>query len=141
MTAASHRHARERRGRHAEMFAGWWLKLKGFRVLVRRWRTPVGEIDLVARRGELVVFVEVKSRRTLAAAAEAITPAQRRRVARAATHFLARHPDLADANHRFDALLLAPWAWPRHVAGAWADEGEPVSGRSRAPAARRPDPR
>jgi len=128
------RRARERRGRRAEGLAGWWLRLKGFRVLATRWRAKVGEIDLVCRRGDLVIFVEVKRRATLAAAAEALTAGGRERVARAAAHYLARHPDLAGCDLRFDAVLLAPWSPPRHLRGAWDDAGVTAGSRtSRAP--------
>jgi len=140
VSARARRTGRERAGRRAETLAAWWLGLKGFRLLARRWRTPVGELDLVARRGDLVVFVEVKRRPSLAAAAEAVDPLQRARVVRAAELYLARQPVLAGLELRFDAVLIAPWRPPRHLPDAWrADE---VSGR-RAPAlrARRPGPR
>jgi putative endonuclease len=123
MSRAAPRRAREHAGRRAEAIAAWWLRLRGFAVLATRWRTKVGEIDLVARRGDLVVFVEVKRRATLAAAAEAVTATNRARVARAAEHYLARNRDLAACTVRFDALLLAPWSVPRHVEGAWDADG------------------
>ncbi|TVQ31295.1 MAG: YraN family protein [Geminicoccaceae bacterium] len=118
MTRASH----ERLGRHAETVAAWLLRLKGFGVLARRYKTPVGEIDLVAARGDLVVFVEVKHRPTLDRALEALPPAQRQRIVRAAEHFLARHPT-PKATCRFDLIALAPLRWPRHVPNAWQAEG------------------
>jgi putative endonuclease len=119
MSRAPPRLTRDRAGRRAETVATWWLRLRGFGVLTTRWRTKVGEIDLVARRGDLVVFVEVKRRATLAAAAEAVTASNRARVVRAAEHYLAGRPDLATCRVRFDAVLLAPWSVPRHVEGAW----------------------
>ena len=121
--------SRERRraawgfGRGGEARAAWWLRLKGYRILARGFRTPVGEIDLVARRGRLVALVEVKARPTLAEAAAAITPRQRERIARAAALFLQRHPGLAGCDLRFDALLIAPGRRPRHVIDAWRDAG------------------
>jgi putative endonuclease len=123
MTARPPRRGRERAGRRAEHIAAWWLRLRGFSVLATRWRARVGEIDLVARRGDLVVFVEVKRRATLAAAAEAVSAVNRARVARAAEQYLARHPELAGCTARFDAVLLAPWTAPRHVAAAWDGDG------------------
>jgi putative endonuclease len=124
MSPAAPRWTRERAGRRAELVAAWWLRLRGFSILATRWRTKVGEIDLVARRGDLVVFVEVKRRATLAAAAEAVTTTNRARVVRAAAQYRARHPELAACSARFDAVLLAPWTAPRHVEGAWeADVG------------------
>lgn len=111
------------RGARAETVAAWWLRLKGFRVLARGFRvgrgTGAGEVDIVARRGRLVAFVEVKARPTLAQAAEAVLPAQRTRIARAAEAFLARHPGLSDCSVRFDTVLVAPGRLPRHISDAW----------------------
>jgi putative endonuclease len=112
-------HHRYRTGRLAESVAAWFLRLKGFRILARRFATPVGEIDLVASRGGLVVFVEVKRRSDLATASEAILPRQRQRIARAAEIFLQRRPDARTACCRFDVVAVAPWRWPLHVTDAW----------------------
>ncbi len=131
MSGGTGRVGRERAGRRAETLASWWLGLKGFRTEATRWRSPVGEIDLICRRGDLVVFVEVKRRASLAAAAEAVSAAQRERVARAAEHFLARRGDLAGCRLRFDAVLLAPWSPPRHLRGAWSVDGSELRGGSR----------
>ncbi len=106
-------------GRRAELLAAWWLRLKGYRILARGLRLPVGEIDLVARRGRRLAFVEVKRRRSLEAALAAITPRQRRRIMRAAEAWLAGRPDLAGCERRFDALLLVPGRRPRHLPDAW----------------------
>ena len=106
-------------GRRAEGLAAWWLRFKGYRILARGLRLPVGEIDLIARRGRCLAFVEVKRRATLAAALEAVTPRQRRRILRAAEAWLAQRPDLAGLDLRFDALLLVPGRWPRHLPDAW----------------------
>ena len=119
--------ARPARSRRRAYRWGWWaerlaaglLRVKGYRVLARRFRAPGGEVDLVVRRGGLVVFVEVKARRDPAQAAEAIGERQRRRVARAAEAFVARHPELAGCAMRFDAVLISPWRRPRHIAAAW----------------------
>src|SRR5262249_15645780 len=83
-----------RRGRLAEAAVALVLGLKGFRILARGFRVPVGEIDIVARRGQLLVFVEVKARQSAWAAAESLGPRQRRRILQAARWFLARHPEL-----------------------------------------------
>jgi putative endonuclease len=88
-------------------------------VLARRLRTPAGEIDIVARRGALVAFVEVKARGSTDAAAFALTEPQWRRIARAAELFVARRPALADCAIRFDAMLVTPRGWPTHVIDAW----------------------
>ena len=106
----------ERRGRRAETLAAWYLRLKGYRILARRYRTPVGEIDLIARRGRLVAFVEVKQRPSDAEGAEAITATSRRRIARAASAWLAAHPAAAEPRSAFRRADLRPRprAAPRH---------------------------
>lgn len=112
----------ERRGRFAESLALWRLRLFGWRVVARDWRCPVGEIDLVARRGRVVAFIEVKSRPDAATAAEALSRRQRRRIARAAEAFLSAHSDLAGCEVRFDVMLAAPRRLPRHWPAAWRAE-------------------
>lgn len=108
-----------RRGRSAELLCLWHLRLRGYRVLARRFRVPSGEIDLIARRGSVLAAIEVKARDTLATASESLTPRQRRRIARALEHFLARRPDLAGLALRFDVMLVEPRRWPRHLVDAW----------------------
>jgi len=108
-----------RLGISAETRAAALLMAKGFRILARRWRTPVGEIDLVARRRHLLVFIEVKARDTLDDAAEAVTPRQRRRISAAANAWLASHANDRDCDIRFDAVLVAPWRLPRHIRAAF----------------------
>jgi putative endonuclease len=108
----------ERAGRRAELVAAWWLRLKGFHIIARRYATPVGEIDLIARRGKLLVFVEVKRRRDAALAAEAVLPRQRQRIIRAAELFLQRRPQLL-GECRFDLIAVSPWRWPTHLPDAW----------------------
>jgi putative endonuclease len=109
----------ERRGRWAEFLCLWYLRLRGWRILARDWRCPSGEIDIVARRGRVLAIVEVKSRSGIDSAAAALLPRQRRRIGRAVAAFLAARPDLAALDLRFDVMLVAPWRWPRHWAGAW----------------------
>lgn len=110
------------RGRRAEALAALWLRCKGYRVLARDFRSPVGEIDLVARRGSTLAIVEVKARANLAEAGEAISPRQRRRIRNAAIVFLQRNPSLGTLDLRFDAILMVPGHWPRHLTDAWRDE-------------------
>lgn len=117
------RRAAQARGRLAETIAAVWLRLKFYRVLARGFRLPVGEIDLIARRGDLVVFVEVKRRADLAAGLDAISPRQRLRLVRAAEGYLARHPELARCRLRFDVIVVRPGALPRHVPGAFRADG------------------
>lgn len=105
-------------GRIAETVAAVLLALKGFRIIARRFATKRGEIDIVAQRGRLLVFVEVKARRSPDEAAIALTETTRRRVCAAAEAFVAREPHLAAFDQRFDAVLV----WPRglrHLKGAW----------------------
>ncbi|MDE0059845.1 MAG: YraN family protein [Defluviicoccus sp.] len=106
----------ERFGRWAERAASVYLALKGYRILARRFRSPAGEIDLVARRGRLVVYVEVKARRGEPAE---IPGRQRRRILRAAEHFLKLRPELASCDQRFDAILIRPARLPTHLKDAW----------------------
>jgi len=113
----------ERRGRRAEFLAICLLRLKGYRLLASRYRTPVGEIDLIARRAGTVVFVEVKARATIAEATEAVTPHGRQRIARAAHLWLARNPAAAEFTLRFDVILVAPRRWPRHLPGVFDADG------------------
>ncbi|MEM7569430.1 MAG: YraN family protein [Pseudomonadota bacterium] len=113
--ADKQRQDREAKGRKAERLAAWWLRFKGYRILAMREKTPVGEIDIIARRGDMLVFVEVKARKTLASALEAITPHQRQRIIRAAQYYIAQHPNLANLNLRVDALCLVPRRWPVHM--------------------------
>ncbi len=120
---SAHRRRAERRGRRAETLAAWLLRLKGYRILARRTRTPVGEIDLIARRGRLVAFVEVKQRPSFAEAAEAVTPTARRRIARAASFWLSAHPAAAALDLRFDVIICVSGRLPRHLTGAFDAEG------------------
>ncbi len=111
----------ESRGRRAEMLSLWLLRAKGYRILARRFRSPVGELDIVARRGRTLVFVEVKARGDAAASIHSITPQQRARIRRAASAFLAAHPGLADLDMRFDVMLAVPRRLPIHLRNAWTE--------------------
>lgn len=108
----------ERKGRRGETLAAWFLRLKGWRILARRQRVGAGEVDLVARRGRTVAFVEVKWRRTAEALDTAIDARRLARVARAAEALAARFARPED-DVRIDVLLLAPGRWPRHMANVW----------------------
>lgn len=121
---AAQRRRREAHGRRAEWLAGVWLGLKGYKLLARRARTPKGELDIVARRGPILVFVEVKARRTRGGAIEAVTPAARRRIEHAAHLWAARRRDVEGANWRFDIIAITPGRFPHHLRDAWRPEGE-----------------
>lgn len=112
----------ERGGRRAELLAAVMLRLKGFSIIATRMRTPLGEIDIVARRRRLVAFVEVKARATRDAGVAAVTPQARRRIERAAGLFLARRADLANCALRYDVIAVSGWRL-HHLADAWR-EGE-----------------
>lgn len=104
-------------GLRAESLATLYLRLTGWRILARRYLAPGGEIDVIAMRGDVVAFVEVKARGTLEAAAIAITPEKRRRISRAARRWVAQNPWAMDKTLRGDAMLLAPRRWPQRRAG------------------------
>ena len=117
--ARPERIAAYRTGLSAESRAAAYLIAKGFRILSRRWKSPLGEIDIVARRRGLLIFVEVKARVTLEEAAEAVTRRQQRRIAQAAEVWLAAYPKTAFTDARFDAILVAPGKLPRHIPAAF----------------------
>lgn len=117
--ARSARRAAYLRGHTAERLAALLLIAKGYTILARRHAGHGGEIDIVARRGRTLVFVEVKQRADLDAASLAITGVKRQRFARAARHYLARNTWAMEVTVRCDAIFLAPWRWPRHVQDAF----------------------
>lgn len=108
-----------RHGRIAEAVAVAYLRLTGWRILARDWRSPAGEIDIIARRRHILAMIEVKTRGTLSNAGEAIGARQQTRIGRAASLYLARHGELASLDVRFDAILILPWRWPVHLRDAW----------------------
>ena len=110
----------EKAGRRAETIAALWLNLKGYRVVGRRIRTPVGELDMVSiSPGGTVCMVEVKARKGESEGLEAISAHQQARIARAAEYFLRTRPALQKKNVRFDVILILPFRLPRHVKDAW----------------------
>lgn len=108
----------ERQGRRGEGFAAWWLRLQGWRIVASRVKTPRGELDLIARRGRTVLFLEVKWRSTVIERDRAIDAYRLRRVAAAVEAIAHRYMRDGD-NPRIDVLLLAPRRWPRHIVNAW----------------------
>ena len=113
------RQAAFRLGISAESRAAAWLIAHGYRILARRWKSPLGEIDIVAARRHLLIFVEVKARADLDDAAESVTEQQRRRIAAAAEAWLAAFPQPSIRDMRFDAILVAPGRLPRHIPAAF----------------------
>ena len=106
-------------GLSAESRAAAYLLAKGYRIVARRFRSPVGEIDIVARRRGTLIFVEVKARERLEDAAEAVMLRQQRRIVAAAEAWLASHPDDITCDIRFDVVLVAPKSLPRHIQAAF----------------------
>ncbi|MGE0281660.1 MAG: YraN family protein [Rhizobiaceae bacterium] len=114
-TSSQKRFKAYRRGHRSEWLAAAALMVKGFRIVARRYKTKLGEIDLIARRGDLVLIVEVKARSTLTAAMEAIGRDSERRIESAADLWLMRQLDYAKLSVRFDMVAVLPWRWPVHV--------------------------
>lgn len=108
---------REAKGRCGETLAAWYLQMKGWRIVARRVKTPRGEVDLIARRGRTLAFIEVKWRSSADQLDHAVDPYRLRRVAAAAEVLAARHARAGDTL-RIDVLLLAPGRFPRHMANA-----------------------
>jgi putative endonuclease len=112
-----------KKGLWAEEASVWYLRLKGWRILERRFVTGrgsgAGEVDIVARRGRVLAFIEVKARPDQQTAAEAIGPRQQQRIARGAEAYLALHPELADLDVRFDAVFVGGKGTLSHLADAW----------------------
>lgn len=114
-TGSRERRQRYRLGHAAEHVAAALLRAKGYRILARRFESPLGEIDLVARRGRRIAFVEVKARRTIAECEAAITQATRTRVRRAAGLWIGRRPSYQDHEQGFDVVFVVPWRLPLHI--------------------------
>ncbi|MEW6575937.1 MAG: YraN family protein [Pseudomonadota bacterium] len=108
----------ERRGRRGEAIAAWWLRLQGWRIVAQRLKTPWGEVDLIARRGKTIAFIEVKARTKQLDLATAIDGWRLRRVAAAAEQLLPRYGKGTE-NMRIDVILVAPWRWPHHLVNVW----------------------
>ena len=116
------RRRNERRGRNAETIAAWFLRAKGYRILARRVRTRAGEIDLIARHGDTLVFVEVQARRALDSAVNALHPAALRRI-EAASRVLSVHYARGCTTTRIDAVLVQPWRLPVHMVAVVQERG------------------
>ena len=115
------RQAAEQRGHWGETRAAWYLRLKGWRILARREKLKVGEVDIVARRGRTIAFVEVKTRNRPGDLELAIDAYRLRRVVAAARMLAPRHARPGD-NIRIDVILIAPGRWPRHLVNVWQDQ-------------------
>lgn len=107
------------RGLRAEFLAKLFLRLKGYRVLCQRYKTPVGEIDLIATRGKTLVFIEVKARETITAALESVSTRQQERIMRAGLYFISSSPKYNQYTLRFDAICVGSTFLPKHLENAW----------------------
>ncbi len=112
------RQKRNRQGKFSEFVAAMMLRLKGYRIVARRYKTPVGEVDLIALRPHRVSFVEVKYRTTMEEAEAALPKRQRRRIRQAAKFWMARQPDLQEFEQSFDLVFVFPWSLPKHLKNA-----------------------
>jgi putative endonuclease len=110
--------AAEKLGRRGETIAAWFLRFKGWRVIAARVKTPRGEVDLIARRGKTIAFVEVKARANVRDLATAIDAYRLRRVAAAAEILLPKYGKECE-NMQIDVIMVAPWRWPNHLPNVW----------------------
>lgn len=111
--------ARYKKGHRAENYAAWFLRLKGYRVLAKRHKTHVGEIDLIAIKGNCIIFCEVKARNDLSGGLEAIAHKAQLRIQRAAASFVQKNKPYENYDWRFDAVVVRPWQLPYHLKDAW----------------------
>lgn len=105
------------KGHWGECIAALYLRFKGYEVIEKRFKTPFGEIDLLIRKKNMLIAVEVKNRETREKASLAVTGFQQKRIERALLFYLAGKPSSLDL--RFDVVLISPWKWPSHIQGAW----------------------
>ena len=122
MVNKNNKHLRQKAqktGRHAETLAAWVLCLKGYRILARNFRHRAGEIDIIACKGGVLVFVEVKQRRRHGADLDAVSPTQWQRIGAAAQAFVARHKGAQAMVWRFDFIGMGRFGWPRHLKAVW----------------------
>ncbi|MEM1038082.1 MAG: YraN family protein [Pseudomonadota bacterium] len=109
----------ERKGHRAERLAAWALRLKGYQIVGRRFKTPVGEIDLIARKGDTIAFVEVKARADAQVALDSVSFKSQRRISKAALWWIRRQKDHAKLSWRFDVVAVVPRRWPIHTRRVW----------------------
>ncbi|WP_420406697.1 YraN family protein [Hoeflea sp.] len=109
----------ERKGRRAEWLAALALSVRGYRIAALRYRTRSGEIDIVARKGDLVAFVEVKARRDPASGVDAVSYSAQHRIREAGRTFISEQRDSAQLSWRFDIVVVSPWRWPVHLEDAF----------------------
>jgi putative endonuclease len=116
---AGRRRQAERRGHLSEYLAALYLLLKGYRILALRYRTRLGEVDIVARKGDILAFVEVKARRDAQAGLDAVGGESQRRIRAASDIWLAKYGGNGTFSQRYDVLVITPRRWPRHFPDAF----------------------
>jgi putative endonuclease len=116
----------EEAGRWGERWAALSLQLKGYVILARRAKTPKGEIDLIARRGKVLAFIEVKMRQKAIDPATILTAKQMQRIVNGATGWTSSRPWTVKCQWRYDLVIVTPWRWPTHVRDAWRPQNDPT---------------
>ncbi len=111
--------AAERRGHRGEMLASLALRLKGYRILARRFRTKQGEVDIIARKGDLVAMVEVKARKSVQLALDSVSATAQRRISSAGDLWLVKQKDYSRLSIRYDVICVVPGRWPVHFKNVW----------------------
>ncbi|WP_417431258.1 YraN family protein [Kiloniella sp.] len=106
-------------GRYAETIAAMYLRCKGYQILARNYKTKVGEIDLIAKKRSLICFLEIKKRKSVETASQAIHQKQQKRIIRTAEYFLKHNPFYQNFDKRFDAILIGATVFPYHIKNAW----------------------
>ncbi len=107
------------RGRNGELLAVLYLRLRGWRIAERNFRCPRGEIDIIARKGNLVAFIEVKARPSVDAAVAAVGGTSRQRIAAAGREWISRQRDCDALSWRHDIMAVRPWRLPTHLPDAF----------------------
>jgi len=113
--SADKRRQAYKKGHKGEYLANWALRLKGYRIVASRFKTKSGEVDIIARRGKLILMVEVKARSTLEQAMDAVSTTALRRIEAAGDEWLAKQADYAKLSVRYDLMAVLPRRWPIHV--------------------------
>lgn len=109
------------KGLRAELLSKLWLWTFGYSILEQRYKTPMGEIDLIARKGKHIAFIEIKYRQTFEEAAYSITDHQKKRINKAALLWLAKEEQLGFDSLSFDVILVSPWKLPHHIKNAFEE--------------------
>ncbi|MEN9895604.1 MAG: hypothetical protein RIR97_1456 [Pseudomonadota bacterium] len=103
----------------SEILAAFFLMAKGYRILALRYKTPLGEIDIVARKGDLVVFCEVKARKSVNEAVFAVSTTAQKRIRNASDLWLSKQAKAAVLSQRYDIIAITPWSLPTQIENAF----------------------